>query len=500
MGHISFRLRMQASIPLMAATFFAALLGAIVLLDLGSRWNIMLVGATSFVALLAIVKEPSRIVLSVLAFVMPLSVGKGFLGIDDLSLPVPSVGVQLYDILIILLLGFCLVRRATDHKTKFRFFPATTLPAIAWLIAGFLSLENAKDWQVSSIALISLAKLFVLYLVVANSIHNLRDVKWIIGGLLLALAFEALLGVYEGITGNLAGLSFLGEGSEVIKQNLDYNEANRCAGTVCHPNALSMYLNTTLPFVMALIFFSTRKLHKILAAALIGIGVLALILTLSRGGWIGFVVIIGIVFVMAIRRGQIRPGTAVLVGCCALLLLAALLMTGPNMVTKRLTTSDQGSAQSRIPMAEGALAIMRDYPILGAGINNYTLYMQTYDPDTYYENRGLYVVHNVFLLIGAETGFFGLAAFTWFLLSVLAQAWAMAKGTPNDLVWIVGVGIFCGYAALGTQSMVDFALIGCPRVFVQFWFLAGIVVAVAHMIVPGLTTVARPKEDPSQSL
>jgi len=110
------------------------------------------------------------------------------------------------------------------------------------------------------------------------------------------------------------------------------------------------------------------------------------------------------------------------------------------------------------------------------------------------------VVHNVFLLIGAETGFFGLAAFTWFLLSVLAQAWAMAKGTPNDLVWIVGVGIFCGYAALGTQSMVDFALIGCPRVFVQFWFLAGIVVAVAHMIVPGLTTVARPKEDPSQSL
>ena len=57
-----------------------------------------------------------------------------------------------------------------------------------WLLAGFLSLANAKDLQVSSIALITIAKLFALYLVVANSIRDTQDIKWIIGGLLLALA------------------------------------------------------------------------------------------------------------------------------------------------------------------------------------------------------------------------------------------------------------------------------------------------------------------------
>lgn len=478
--HKLFRPKILANFPSMAAILFSALLCASVLLmNLTIQWKIMIIGATGFTALLAITKEPTRVLLAFLAFVMPLLVYKAFFRIDGLGLPVPSVGIQLYDLLIILLLVFFLVRLATDHKTKFRFFPATTLPALAWLIAGFLSLANAKDLQVSIIALISLAKLFVLYLVVANSIHDLRDVKWIIGGLLLALAFEALLGVYEGITETPVGLWFLGEGEEIIEQKFDYDDASRCAGTVCHPNGLSMYLNTTLPFAMALIFSSTRKLHKFLTAALIGVGVLALIFTLSRGGWIAFVITVGIVFVRANRSGRIRRRSAVLISCGILLCFLAILMTGPNLVTDRLTSGDSGSAKSRITMAKGALAIMYDYPVLGAGLNNYTLYIRNYDPAAFWDDQDLYVVHNVFLLIGAETGLLGLIAFCWFLVSVLLRSWKMAKEVGNDIAWIVGVGIFCGYAALGVHGMVDFALIGCPRLFAQFWFLAGVAAGVA---------------------
>ena len=98
------------------------------------------------------------------------------------------------------------------------------------------------------IGLISMAKAFVLYLVVANSVEDSRDARWLMGGVLLALFFEALLGSYQGITGHYAGLSFLGEGSTVISYSLGDSIANRCEGTVCHPNGLAMYLNTSLPF------------------------------------------------------------------------------------------------------------------------------------------------------------------------------------------------------------------------------------------------------------
>ena len=39
-------------------------------------------------------------------------------------------------------------------------------------------------------------------------------------------------------------------------------------------------------------------------------------------------------------------------------------------------------------MALGALAIIRDYPILGSGLNNFTLYMPSYDPVTFKEEHG----------------------------------------------------------------------------------------------------------------
>ena len=54
--------------------------------------------------LLMIVKQPSRFVLATLAFVMPLSFGTSFLVVDNLRLPIPGVGIQVYDLLTVVLL------------------------------------------------------------------------------------------------------------------------------------------------------------------------------------------------------------------------------------------------------------------------------------------------------------------------------------------------------------------------------------------------------------
>jgi putative inorganic carbon (HCO3(-)) transporter len=477
---------------LIASAFLGVLLGISFLLNFPNRLRIMLVAAVVFAPLFVIVKPPRRIVLFALAFVMPLSVGKYFISSDIVKLPVHGVDIQLYDLLAIILIGLFLAHLATNRQAKFHFFASTSLPALAWLITGCFSLVNAKDWQLSSIELITMGKLFIFYLVVANSIHDTSDIKWVISGLLLALGFEAILGIYQGITGRYAGFSFLGEGSEVLRFGLEYGIANRCQGTVCHPNALAMYLNTTIPFAMGLLFSRVRKFYKLLAVVLIGIGVIALIFTLSRGGWLGFVVISCVILVMAIRRGRVRTNTALVLICGALLLSVVTLKTAPNLVTERLTSSDRGSAMSRIPMAKGALAIMRDYPVLGAGLNNYTLYMRFYDPASYLENHGLSVVHNAFLLVGAETGLLGLVAFLCFLVSVMGQAWRSTRLSSNDTFWIVGIGVLSAYAALSVHSLADYALIGCPRLFAQFWFLAaiipGVISGVGHgMEEPGMS-------------
>ena len=58
----------------------------------------MIIEVKDFAALLAITKEPTRVVLAFLAFVMPLSLDKAFFRIDDLGLPVPLVEIQVYEL------------------------------------------------------------------------------------------------------------------------------------------------------------------------------------------------------------------------------------------------------------------------------------------------------------------------------------------------------------------------------------------------------------------
>jgi O-antigen ligase len=100
--------------------------------------------------------------------------------------------------------------------------------------------------------------------------------------------------------------------------------------------------------------------------------------------------------------------------------------------------------------------------------------MHQYDWASFLEHKGPVVVHNIFLLIAAETGIIGLATFVWFLVSVLVQACRLVNRAPNGTIWMVGVATFAAYVAFSIHGLVDFALLWDPTLFTQFWLLAGL--------------------------
>jgi O-antigen ligase len=62
------------------------------------------------------------------------------------------------------------------------------------------------------------------------------------------------------------------------------------------------------------------------------------------------------------------------------------------------------------------------HPMLGVGLNNFVVVMPQYlTPD--FDGTWLYVVHNKYLLVWAETGVGGLLAFLAFLLTTLRRGW-----------------------------------------------------------------------------
>jgi O-antigen ligase len=124
----------------------------------------------------------------------------------------------------------------------------------------------------------------------------------------------------------------------------------------------------------------------------------------------------------------------------------------------RIAGDDAGAAQSRVPLMVIAVRMIGAAPLHGVGLNNFATALPEFvTPE--YSRDWLYVVHNYYLQIAAETGVFGLLAFVAFLASVVRSAWAASRTLPNDLS-VLALSVLAAVVARAVHMNVD--LFGAP--------------------------------------
>ncbi len=430
-----------------------------------------------------VTQHPEQVLLFLLAFIVPFYLEKAIVDRPETVSYTAGISINLSDILT-LTLFFILLTRLALKQVKFTFFNLVTVAAFTWLFASLFSLPAAEDGELALFQFINMGKLLLFCLVIASSVRSDLDLTLVTTGLLLSMAFQSLVGIYQGLTGHPLGLSFLAEATEISKQQLSVGLVNRVQGTLGSPNTLAMYLCIGVPFALALLFSKTKPYVKVLAAIALCLTSWALIFSLSRAAWVNFLLITCFVLVLAARRKQISSKAAILIASATALVLLGISLFGTNLILSRLTSNDQSSITDRISLAEGALAIIRDNPVVGVGLNNYPLVSPRYGPaDAAAWNSYAPIVHNAFLLIAAETGILGLGAFLVFIITLLIQTWWVVDHTSSSMVWIAGVGVLGGLVALMVHNMVDYELLGSSRVFTLFWLLTGLSTALMHRVV-----------------
>jgi putative inorganic carbon (HCO3(-)) transporter len=454
--------------------------GAALLIDLPLTWKAGFVLVLASAALLLVVGNTKRVLLCTLVFVSAFYRGKEVYSQSGHHGVISNIEFYLADAMVFGLLLLLLIRLAS-RRSRIRLFAGITLPALVWLGATAMSLGVAADAGVGALQVIAMGKMFVLYWVVANSIESEQDTRWVLAGILLAIGFQGALGIYQGVTKHTLGLSLLGEGTEVLVQRLaGETRLHRSAGTICHPNSYAMYLSAAMSFALALLLSRIRILYRAWAAVVLCVGALGLVFSLSRGGWMGFAVAIALSMGLALRGRRLEARTAMLilaVGLASLLVVSV----STDVLRTRLTSQDRGAAASRIVLAKGAVAMFRDYPLLGVGVNNYTLAMPQYDPVSMRAWHGTVIVHTLLLLLAAETGVIGVGAFLWFAASVLIRAWQSAERASDETMWIAATGAFSALIVLMLHSLVDYALLGCPPLFMQLWLVAALTASVGQL-------------------
>jgi len=154
---------------------------------------------------------------------------------------------------------------------------------------------------------------------------------------------------------------------------------------------------------------------------------------------------------------------------CALLFYPQFLERG-GVVSHGTTNSK--SVSERVLYAQTAIAMIRQHPLLGVGYHNFVEAMDEYAPQKLaaYQHQP---VHNVYLLIAAETGVLGLLVFLCFIFYILYVAWQgreslLTTALAAAFVGILFIGLFDHYPWTIQQGRL------------MFFLLAGLVVAASR--------------------
>jgi O-antigen ligase len=245
----------------------------------------------------------------------------------------------------------------------------------------------------------------VIFIVMINVVRTEARLK---GLLFLALASSIWLSV-EAINDYRLGLMTV-EG---------YRVAGRGTGIFGNTNDMALHLVTILPISVALLFGSKGVARKLLYGACAAVMVSAIVLSYSRGAFLGMVVVLLFIALKLGRRRRVEIVLAVL-GFAAAIVVLAPDKYGSRLLSIVIPSLDpEGSADSRRGELFRSIYVALRHPLLGIGMGNY-------QPEMSY--KGL-VTHNSYTQVASEMGMTALACYTMFIVTPLKRLAQIVRET-----------------------------------------------------------------------
>lgn len=294
---------------------------------------------------------------------------------------------------------------------------------------------------------------FVLFAVVLqNAVTNERQTDILIYLLVSAGMVVSLYGMLQYVVG--------AEGAEAwLDKDMFDSLSTRVYSTLENPNVLAEYLLLIIPLAAVGVVTSKTSTGKTFSAIATVCMLLAMLLTLSRGGWLGLVLSIA-VFLILIDRRFIVIGVI-----CA---LAAVLVL-PDSVINRFTSIGNltdGSTSYRVAIWMGTLSMLSDYWFCGIGPG--TAAFNSVYPSYSYNAATAQHSHNLYLQITCETGIAGIVIFVVLLFVFFKTTCSALARTQDKTAKFRLIAVISGMLGFLLQGMSDFSFYNY-RVMLLFW-------------------------------
>lgn len=352
---------------------------------------------------------------------------------------------------------------------------------LAFLGVGAFSLAGALSLQYGLEELLKWLELGAVMWLVREEARVPRRRNAVIAMLLLAGLLQAGIGIWQ--------FAFRRTGPEEF---LILGRFYRAYGSFEQPNPFAGFMGLLLPLALGLALgHMAGGKRRLFAMALLSFALLgaALIMSWSRGAWLGSLAALATMVVFAPRRRLV--GLVLLFAVIALGGLAWGAGLLPESLVARLSgfseytqvydvrgadiTEANFAVLDRLAHWGAAADMLRDRPWLGVGLGNYEPVYPAYARLNWPNALGH--AHNIYLNFAAETGLIGLAAYLLFWATVIAltlRSLSRTRGLERGLL----LGLLGAWVHLSVHNLVDNLYVN--GVYLHIGALLGLLTAIAY--------------------
>lgn len=296
-----------------------------------------------------------------------------------------------------------------------------------------------------------------VYLVARTELRSVHHVLVVLGSMAVAVTGVSAYAIGQVVTED-------GPPSFVVNGML------RAFATFGEPNPLAAYLELSLPLLIAVLAFALSAQSEsefakgMLALLLVSVpaGTITLVLTQSRGGWLGFgAALLIIAFLMPLRLRIACFGLAM---CAGLVVIQTPVGSGWGERALVAFESFQGrvhvtpatwATEERRAHWGAAIRMLVDNPLHGVGAGEFSRDFRQYTPDwRFRQSRGH--AHNGYLQLAAENGIPGLLSFIAWCSLVMSALLSRIVGSQSRFGLALTTGAGATFVAFMVHSMVDY--------------------------------------------
>jgi hypothetical protein len=422
-----------------------------------------------------------------LLLLAPLRLGRPFLLVPHMG-GAAAFWIDAIDVLIVTLLVFQIRDVREGRRVRFLF----PMPFVFWagmIGLGVLSMAIAPYKMMASHEVVRMVKLTLLALVVVNEVVRRKLFVHAVVALLLGVLFNSAMALTQWGLNMQFGLEYLGEGSKegteaVGTVTLTTREfVFRPGGLMGAGNLFAAYLALLVPVAIALLLTRVSGFLKAFLLVVVVVSQPALVVTLSRSGWIAF----GVAFLAVLFFGMWHPLSRIRFNLARVSIIVALVLATLPLTPKiiqRLYQSDPNAVEVRLEWLQVAKAMIIDKPVLGVGLNNYVFVQLPYGkdktPDAMNARYGDFwpVVHSTWAVTWAEQGTVGFVLFLAFHGGVLLIGWRNLR-IRDPMMHAIGAGLLAGVIGIMADGFGSFFIRNDQHARV-FWMVVGLMMAVDY--------------------